>query len=582
MNYGKMKLFSMLMVPLFVMLSFAAAKTTLVQADSSDSSIQEIESVARLTGPSVPGYGLAFEATVAATGSLTITGVHVSTTGATFATIKWETDDPGNSVVRYGVATDPLPLSQEVTIAVAATNHDVGLTNLDPATKYFYEVETNDIDGDMAVDNNGGSFYDFTTSAATGSLTISGVVVSITGATSATVIWETDNPSSGKVRYGLVTDPHEYEVTSPITATAHSVGLTNLTPATQYLFEVESIDDDGNMAFDDNGGSHYSFTTTDEIVKPVEPALGQRKAFVGTVVGDPGTTVVLNLQTTGKKLTINIPEGYDSVRTPGGPRAGKFVDSARVVILAENVGGGWWAIWVLVKPIKPITPVSGVVTGVGPTSITITGPDGETHLIRLTGQAKKAAKDLEIGEVVTVLRGNGNRAKGLVTANEVRNRMLADIEEDGEDQAEEEEGDEEKKFKSKRADALIRGLERLGRQQLRVLGNALDRVPDHVKEKFFTAKFRMEEGIKVAKEASHRARGRFKLFESENSDEEDNSGPGNSKNRGPSDNRGKASRFEGVDSSGKSGNSGKSGRGGRNSSGEGEHNEPDEEEEDDY
>ena len=152
MNHGKMKLFSLLMVPLFVALSFAAAKTTLVQADSSVSSIQEIESVARLTGPSVPGSGLDFELTSAVTGSLTISGVRVSSFGATFATIEWETDDPGNSVVRYDT-TDPLPLSSlKVTIPVTATNHVVSLIDLDPGTKYFYEVETNDIDGDKAVD----------------------------------------------------------------------------------------------------------------------------------------------------------------------------------------------------------------------------------------------------------------------------------------------------------------------------------------------------------------------------------------------------------------------------------------------
>ncbi|MCH8898666.1 MAG: fibronectin type III domain-containing protein [Chloroflexi bacterium] len=489
MNYGKMKLFSMLMVPLFVVLSFAAAKTTLVQADQADRANQEIESAVRLLGPSVPGSGLAFEATSAVTGSLTITGVAVGNIGATSAQVTWETDNPSNSLVRYGIATDTLTLS----------------------------------------------------------------------------------------------------ATSPVTATAHSVGLTNLTPATQYFLEVESTDADGNTDVDDNGGSLYSFTT-------VEAAIGQRKAFVGTVVGYHGDTVGLTKQGTGEYVTILLPDGYYSVKTPGGPRAGTFGDGASVVILAKNVGGGWVAIWVLVKPTKPIAPVTGVVTGVGPTSITITGPDGETHLIRLTGQAKKAAEDLEIGEVVTVLRGKGNQAKRLVTANEVRIRMLADIEADGEDEGEVEEDDQdeaEKKFKSKRVDALIRGLERLGLQQLQVLGHALDRGSDDVKIKLRSAKLRIEIRIESARETSKKARIRFKIINSgnsgnsgKNSDGEDNSGPGNSKNRGPSDNRGKASESEGGDSSGKSGNSGKSGkesgegkghsgRGGRDSSDGDEENDDD-------
>ncbi len=486
MNYGKMKLFSMLMVPLFVALSFAAAKTTLVQADYSDSSNQEIESAVRLLGPSVPGSGLAFEATSAVTGSLTITGVHVINIGATSAQVTWETDNPSNSLVRYGIATDTLTLS----------------------------------------------------------------------------------------------------ATSPVTATAHSVGLTNLTPATQYFLEVESTDADGNTDVDDNGGSLYSFTT-------IEAAIGQRRAFVGTVEGEPGASVHLIRRGTLEEVTILLPPDGYSVKKPGGTRAGEFEHGARVVILAKNVGGGWVAIWVLVKPTKPIAPVTGVVTGVGPTSITITGPDGETHLIRLTGQAKKAAEDLEIGEVVTVLRGKGNQAKRLVTANEVRNRMLADIEADGEDEGEVEEDDQdeaEKKFKSKRVDALIRGLERLGLQQLQVLGHALDRGSDDVKIKLRSAKLRIEIRIESARETSKKARIRFKIINSgnsgKNSDGEDNSGPGNSKNRGPSDNRGKASESEGGDSSGKSGNSGKSGkesgegkghsgRGGRDSSDGDEENDDD-------
>ena len=487
MNYGKMKLFSILMVPLFVALSFAAAKTTLVQADQADRANQEIESAVRLLGTGVPGPGLAFEATSAVTGSLTITGVHVINIGATSATVIWRTVEPvaGDSRVRYGTETDPLTL----------------------------------------------------------------------------------------------------KVTAPATGTAHSVDLAGLAPDTEYFFKVESTDIDGDPTVDDN---LHSFTT-------FEAAVSQRRAFVGTVEGEPGASAHLIRRGTLQEVTILLPDGY-SIKTPGGPRAGTFEDGASVVILAKNVGGGWVAIWVLVKPSKPITPVSGVVTGVGPTSITITGPDGKTHLIRLTGHAKKAAEDLEIGEVVTVLRGKGNQAKRLVTANEVRNRMLADIEADGEDEGEVEEDDKdeaEEKFKSKRVDALIRGLERLGLQQLQVLGHALDRGSDDVKIKLRSAKLRIEIRIESARETSKKARIRFKIIDSgnsgKNSDGEDNSGPGNSKNRGPSDNRGKASESEGGDSSGNSGKSGKengegkghSGRGGRDSSGGGEENDDDDDDDDD-
>ena len=134
MNYGKMRLFSILMVPLFVALSFAAAKTTLVQADYSNSSIQEIESVAWLMGPSVPSSGLAFEATSAATGSLTITGVAVTNIRPTSATVSWDTDDPvaGDSRVRYGTETGALTL--KATAPATGTAHSVDLAGLKPFT----------------------------------------------------------------------------------------------------------------------------------------------------------------------------------------------------------------------------------------------------------------------------------------------------------------------------------------------------------------------------------------------------------------------------------------------------------------
>ena len=236
MNYGEMKLFSILMVPLFVALSFAAAKTTLVQADYSDSSILEIESVAWLLGPSVPSSGLAFEANSAATGSLTITGVDVINIGATSATVVWRTVEPvaGNSRVRYDTETDPLTL----------------------------------------------------------------------------------------------------EATAPATGTAHSVDLAGLAPDTEYFFKVESTDIDGDPTVDDN---LHSFTTD-------AAAVSQRRAFVGTVMGEPGIAVdgaIVKLirQGTGEDVIISLLGGH-SVKTPGGPRAGKFVGGASVVILAENVGGG--------------------------------------------------------------------------------------------------------------------------------------------------------------------------------------------------------------------------------------------------
>jgi subtilisin family serine protease len=76
---------------------------------------------------------------------------------------------------------------------------------------------------------------------------------------SATIVWGTDEPANSTVYYG-VGSPTE-SVTDETMTTEHVVQLTGLNDCTSYLFVVESTDMAGNVAYDNNGGDYYHFTT---------------------------------------------------------------------------------------------------------------------------------------------------------------------------------------------------------------------------------------------------------------------------------------------------------------------------------
>jgi hypothetical protein len=97
-----------------------------------------------------------------------------------------------------------------------------------------------------------------------------------------TVSWVTDGYAHGEVRYG--TTPALGQVASDDRGAAymgrtHYVGLTGLSPATLYYFDVVS---DGVV--DDNGGAHYQVTTGPTLSPPTSDAVW------GLVYQEDGTT----------------------------------------------------------------------------------------------------------------------------------------------------------------------------------------------------------------------------------------------------------------------------------------------------
>jgi len=79
---------------------------------------------------------------------------------------------------------------------------------------------------------------------------------------SVTITWQTDEPATSQVEYGLSTDYGSLTVLDSNLVTSHSVTITGLVPETLYHYRVRSQDTNGNEAI----SIDYTFTT-----HPLEP-----------------------------------------------------------------------------------------------------------------------------------------------------------------------------------------------------------------------------------------------------------------------------------------------------------------------
>src|SRR3989344_8666186 len=89
--------------------------------------------------------------------ALEISNVRVNVISSTEAEVLWETDEPANSLVNYGLSQQGL---NPVGDASNVVQHSVGLSSLAPNTTYYYKVQSGSV-----TDDNAGSLYSFSTPA---------------------------------------------------------------------------------------------------------------------------------------------------------------------------------------------------------------------------------------------------------------------------------------------------------------------------------------------------------------------------------------------------------------------------------
>jgi len=78
---------------------------------------------------------------------------------------------------------------------------------------------------------------------------------------SAKVTFDTDEPATAAVRYGLSCESLSETAIAAGYATDHTVNLSSLDDNTTYFYAVDAEDEAGNLTTDDNGGLCYSFST---------------------------------------------------------------------------------------------------------------------------------------------------------------------------------------------------------------------------------------------------------------------------------------------------------------------------------
>ncbi|MCP4642350.1 MAG: hypothetical protein GY851_18030 [bacterium] len=92
--------------------------------------------------------------------------------------------------------------------------------------------------------------------------------VEVVGATTSTarIAFDTDIPTTARIRYGTSSaGPYPMSQDHPALTTSHLIALTRLSEATPYWFVVDAWDEYGNPTTDDNGGAGYVLSTQEQV-----------------------------------------------------------------------------------------------------------------------------------------------------------------------------------------------------------------------------------------------------------------------------------------------------------------------------
>ncbi len=210
---------------------------------------------------SIYGFGLVDAEAAASIPIPDITEPIISNVKSTVATdsvtITWDTDEAGDSTVRYNTNQD-LSEAEQIYDSSFTTTHTVELTGLTPETTYYYEVRSTDASGNPAIDNNNGAYYHFTTlaKALPAEMHVSGIGMEIqkTGINTeaiatVSVVDVNGAPVEGATVYGswsgLTTTGESSGVTGSAGKVAFTSGKVKRVDSGTFTFTVNNVVKDG-------------------------------------------------------------------------------------------------------------------------------------------------------------------------------------------------------------------------------------------------------------------------------------------------------------------------------------------------
>jgi hypothetical protein len=171
-----------------------------------------------------------------------LSGPAVTNITDTSALVQWQTSKPAQGGVKIGTSNPPGTTLNETGYVIS---HSQVLTGLSADTLYYVNVFGSDRAGNAAAPSAVVSFRTQAAPDTTPPVIIEGPTITSITPTGAVVTWQTNEPSTGMVSYGLTT-AFGQTVTDSTLATFHSVTLSGLTPETLYYLKVDATDAAGN------------------------------------------------------------------------------------------------------------------------------------------------------------------------------------------------------------------------------------------------------------------------------------------------------------------------------------------------
>jgi len=176
-----------------------------------------------------------------------ITSGPIASTTHDSALVQWLTDEQSSSLVDYDAMIDGSFTQTQA--GASGTSHAVSLSGLPANTPHEYRVRSTDASGNPRVSGT----FGFTTRPVPDTIppdilppgTAADVTVSYLSNNLVILTWQTDEPSTSFVNYG-VSSILENGVVDVSLVTTHLVFLTNLQPNTSYGIQVGSTDASGN------------------------------------------------------------------------------------------------------------------------------------------------------------------------------------------------------------------------------------------------------------------------------------------------------------------------------------------------
>lgn len=213
----------------------AASDSTTETVTTDQTTVEEIkEQIQEITDPQVLQeiQNELVKAIQGITEDLTIVGPPTVIPETTSAVVKWTTDRPASSEVRFSSAEQYVPgqyVFSQASLDGDTTDHEVRIIGLEPYTEYHFQVLSED------QYNITGTSRDYTFFTKASLPEIRNLRIVKVEENAATLAWDTTVPAKATIEYQDLTNGEQNSKGRPTLATSHQMRITDLTLGARYV-----------------------------------------------------------------------------------------------------------------------------------------------------------------------------------------------------------------------------------------------------------------------------------------------------------------------------------------------------------